>query len=142
MSGSSDRLSWPPEVAGAGAFLSHTDASSPSPALQKTYGTKNIAGITVGNEFLLQSYGDGGVPTDAKGVAARTELLAYIQKTNTTLQALNLDKVIPLGTADAGSAVTEQLCAGCDFVMANVHPWFGSVAVDQAANWTNNFFKE
>lgn len=106
-----------------------------------------------------ESYGDGGLPTDAKGVAARTKLLAYIQQTNSqsyiprclrtataadtparsllaTLKALNLDKVIPLGTADAGSAVTEELCAGADFVMANVHPWFGSVAVDEAAAWT------
>ncbi|KAL7418119.1 glycoside hydrolase superfamily [Mrakia frigida] len=105
------------------------------------YGTAHIAGITVGNEFLLQSYGDG-VATDAAGIAARTELLAYIQTTNATLQALNLDKVIPLGTADAGSAVTTPLCAGADFVMANVHPWFGSVDAAGAAAWTTNFYKE
>jgi hypothetical protein len=31
---------------------------------------------------------------------------------------MNLDKHIPIGTADAGSAVTPPLCAGADYVMA------------------------
>ncbi|MBW0538823.1 hypothetical protein O181_078538 [Austropuccinia psidii MF-1] len=110
-------------------------------AIQK-YGTQNIAGITVGNEYLLLSYGDGGSPTDPKGVAARTTLLNYIQKTNQTLQGMKLDKVIPLGTADAGSAITTPLCAGADYIMANVHPWFGSVPIDQAADWTWQFFQD
>ncbi|KAG0145928.1 hypothetical protein CROQUDRAFT_658038 [Cronartium quercuum f. sp. fusiforme G11] len=108
----------------------------------KTYGTEHIAGITVGNEFLLLSYGDSGSATDPKGVAARTTLLNYIKKTNETLQALKLDKAIPLGTADAGSAVTKELCAGADYVMANVHPWFGKVPIDQAAGWTYQFFQD
>lgn len=110
-------------------------------AIQK-YGTEHIAGITVGNEFLLLSYGDGGLPTDPKGVAARTTLLNYIQKTNQTLQALKLNRSIPLGTADAGSAVTKELCAGTDYVMANVHPWFGHVPIEQAAGWTWKFFQD
>ncbi|KAA1095164.1 hypothetical protein PGT21_036257 [Puccinia graminis f. sp. tritici] len=110
-------------------------------AIQK-YGTEHIAGITVGNEFLLLSYGDGGSATDPKGVAARTTLLNYIQKTNQTLKAMKLDKPIPLGTADAGSAVTKELCAGADYVMANVHPWFGHVPVEQSAGWTWQFFQD
>ncbi|KAI8460849.1 glycoside hydrolase superfamily [Phakopsora pachyrhizi] len=108
----------------------------------KNYGTEHIAGITVGNEYLLLSYGDGGSATDAKGVAARTKLLDYIQKTNQTIQAMKLDRHIPLGTADAGSAVTKELCAGADYIMANVHPWFGHVSIDQAATWTWNFFQD
>lgn len=108
----------------------------------KKYGTEHIAGITVGNEYLLLSYGDNGVATDAKGVAARTKLLNYIQKTNQTLQAMKLDKAIPLGTADAGSAVTKELCAGADYVMANVHPWFGHVPLEQSAGWTWQFFQD
>ncbi|KAG0152166.1 hypothetical protein CROQUDRAFT_667483 [Cronartium quercuum f. sp. fusiforme G11] len=108
----------------------------------KTYGSEHIAGITVGNEYLLLSYGDSGSPTDAKGVAARTTLLNYIQKTNKTIQALKLNKAIPLGTADAGSAVTKELCAGTDYVMANVHPWFGKVPIEQSAAWTWQFFQD
>lgn len=108
----------------------------------RKYGTEHIAGITVGNEYLLLSYGDAGNATDPKGVAARTKLLNYIQKTNATIQAMKLDKVIPLGTADAGSAVTRELCAGADYIMANVHPWFGSVPIEQAAGWTWQFFQD
>jgi exo-beta-1,3-glucanase (GH17 family) len=26
--------------------------------------------------------------------------------------------------------------------MANVHPWFGNVSIDQAAAWTYDFFEE
>lgn len=26
--------------------------------------------------------------------------------------------------------------------MANVHPWFGNVSIDQAAAWTYSFFEE
>ena len=26
--------------------------------------------------------------------------------------------------------------------MANVHPWFGNVSIDQAAAWTYQFFEE
>ncbi|PWY97954.1 glycoside hydrolase [Testicularia cyperi] len=94
------------------------------------YGTDHIAGITVGNEFLL----NGGSVTD---------LLSKIQTVNQTVQALpNLGKVIPVGTADAGSMITTQLASGADYIMANVHPWFGGLPVDQAAGWvyeyTNN----
>jgi len=108
----------------------------------KKYGTDHIAGITVGNEYLLLSYGDSGTPTDPKGVAARTTLLNYVQKFNQTIQSLKLDKSIPIGTSDAGSAITKELCAGVDYVMANVHPWFGHVPIDQAAVWTWQFFQE
>lgn len=27
---------------------------------------------------------------------------------------------MPIGTADAGSAITRELCAGADYIMANV----------------------
>ncbi|CAH7668014.1 glycoside hydrolase superfamily [Phakopsora pachyrhizi] len=108
----------------------------------KKYGTEHIAGITVGNEFLLLSFGEGGTAADPKGIAARATLLNYVQKTNSTIQAMKLDKPIPLGTSDAGSAVTKELCAGVDYVMANVHPWFGSVPIEQAAVWTWQFFQD
>ncbi|EST07417.1 Glycoside hydrolase, family 17 [Kalmanozyma brasiliensis GHG001] len=89
----------------------------------KTYGTDHIAGITVGNEYLL----NGG---------SVTTLLAHIAAVNTTVNALpNLGKYIPIGTADAGSMVSTQLATGADYVMANVHPWFGGLPVDQAAGW-------
>ncbi|CDZ96384.1 glycoside hydrolase family 17 protein [Phaffia rhodozyma] len=105
------------------------------------YGTKNIGGITVGNEFLLLSYGDG-TATDATGVAARTTLLSYVTKAKAALSALDLNVTIPVGTSDAGSAATLALCEGVDYFQANVHPWFGSVDYSDAAAWTFNFFEE
>ncbi len=93
----------------------------------KKYGTDHIAGITVGNEYLL----NGGSVTD---------LLARIASVNTTVNALpGLGKYIPIGTADAGSMVTLQLASGADYVMANVHPWFGGLPVDQAAQWVYEY---
>ncbi|KAJ9475808.1 putative family 17 glucosidase SCW10 [Pseudozyma hubeiensis] len=92
----------------------------------KTYGVDNIDGITVGNEFLL----NGG---------SETTLLGYISTVNTTINALGLSKYIPIGTADAGSMITTTLASGADYVMANVHPWFGGLPVDQAAGWVYEY---
>ncbi|SNX87734.1 uncharacterized protein MEPE_06444 [Melanopsichium pennsylvanicum] len=89
----------------------------------KKYGTDHIAGISVGNEYLLNG---GSVDT----------LISRISSVNTTVNALpDLGKYIPIGTADAGSMITTQLATGADYIMANVHPWFGGVPVDQAAGW-------
>ncbi|KAJ1024087.1 hypothetical protein NDA16_002926 [Ustilago loliicola] len=93
----------------------------------KQYGTDHIAGITVGNEFLL----NGG---------SVTTLLDHISTVNTTVNSLSgLGKYIPIGTADAGSMISLQLASGADYVMANVHPWFGGLPVDQAAGWVYSY---
>ncbi len=47
-------------------------------------------------------------------VSATTQLLSMIQTYNTSLQAMNLDRAIPLGTADAGSSFTVELAEGVD----------------------------
>ncbi|KDN53120.1 glycoside hydrolase family 17 protein [Tilletiaria anomala UBC 951] len=95
-------------------------------ALQ-TYGTDHVAGISVGNEYML----NGG---------NLTYLGAKIADMRSRIAALGLGKPIPVGTADAGSKITEALAATCDYVMSNVHPWFGGVPVDQAAGWTWDYF--
>ncbi|KAJ1575942.1 hypothetical protein NDA11_003703 [Ustilago hordei] len=93
----------------------------------KQYGTDHIAGITVGNEYLLNR---GSLAT----------LLGHISTVNTTVNALpGLGKYIPIGTADAGSMISTQLASGADYVMANVHPWFGGLPVDQAAGWVYSY---
>ena len=101
--------------------------------------------------------------------SSRSDFASLLSRSTATIQGLKLSKNIPIGTADAGSAVTTPLCAGADFIvsfrntasqkswgekvtdasssssstqMANVHPWFGSVDVAGAAAWTTNFFKE
>jgi exo-beta-1,3-glucanase (GH17 family) len=92
----------------------------------KTYGVDNIEGITVGNEFLL----NGG---------SETELIAKMAAMRSLLKGMNLPKTLPVGTADAGSMVTTTLSQGSDYVMANVHPWFGGVPIDQAADWVYSY---
>lgn len=57
----------------------------------------------------------------------------------TTLQGMNLPKTLPVGTADAGSMITTTLATGSDYVMANVHPWFGGVPIDEAAGWVYSY---
>ncbi|PWN37700.1 glycoside hydrolase [Meira miltonrushii] len=92
----------------------------------KKHGPDHVDGVTVGNEYLLN-----GGPED--------QLLAKMQQMRDALKTLNLTKTIPVGTADAGSMITTSLGQGSDYVMANVHAWFGGLPVDQAAGWVWSF---
>ncbi|BGP17622.1 hypothetical protein JCM10213_001273 [Rhodosporidiobolus nylandii] len=100
-------------------------------ALEK-YGPDNVGGITIGNEYILNA------ATKATAISYITEQIASFNK---SLLALDLGKHIPVGTADAGSEYTATLAAGIDEYLANVHPWFGGVPIDQAAGWTWDFFE-
>ncbi|GAA6054305.1 hypothetical protein JCM3770_001425 [Rhodotorula araucariae] len=98
----------------------------------KIYGTDHVSGITIGNEYVL----------DGQNSAASIQYILSQQSAfRTKLDALSLSKSIPVGTADAGSSFTSTLVAGSDYIMANVHPWFGGLPVDQAAGWTWEFFE-
>ncbi|CAK9785240.1 unnamed protein product [Cutaneotrichosporon oleaginosum] len=106
-------------------------------ALQ-TYGTDNIEGLAVGNEWLLNQ---GNVsPTGSKYLQGVQTLLGYVNEIKAKVQALGLSKTLPIGTGDAGSLFSKTLAEGVDFYMANVHPWFGKVPIDQAAGWTWDYF--
>src|SRR5690606_16800149 len=52
-------------------------------------------------------------------------LLEFVSDTRDHINALNLEKTVPVGTGDAGREITARLAEGCDFIMANVHPFFG-----------------
>lgn len=54
---------------------------------------------------------------------------------------MNLSKHLPLGTSDAGSVMSVTLARGVDYFMANVHPYFGGLGINQAATWTWDFFQ-
>lgn len=69
-------------------------------------------------------------------------LIADIQDTVSALSALNLDKHIPVGTADAGAFFNTEVLQAVEYGMSNVHPWFANVSIDQAAGWTAEFFQE
>jgi len=97
------------------------------------YGTDHVSGITIGNEYVLGQ----------ENSAASIQYIVSQQASfRTKLAALNLPKSLPVGTSDAGSSFNAALVAGSDYIMANVHPWFGGLSVDQAAGWTWDFFEE
>lgn len=109
----------------------------------KTYGTDHIAGVTVGNEFMLNYLNANGA-TDANGAVGQKGaqiLIPYIQDMVNTLKSMNLNKHIPVGNSDAGSYFNTQVLQAVEYGMSNVHPWFGNVSIDQAAGWTYDFFE-
>ncbi|ORX37088.1 glycoside hydrolase superfamily [Kockovaella imperatae] len=104
-----------------------------------TYGVANVEGVTVGNEYILDTAGSNSNTSAAYDAAVET-ILSKVTEVKGVLQGLNLGKTLPVGTSDAGSLMSTTLGAGIDYFMANVHPWFGSVPIDQAAAWTGEFF--
>lgn len=92
------------------------------------HGAEPFAGVIVGNEVLYRK--DTTEP----------ELATLLQgiRTNFTTKGIKL----PLATSDLGDNWTVELASEVDIVMANVHPFFGGVPVDEAAGWTWNFWQE
>lgn len=110
----------------------------------KTYGTDHVAGVTVGNEWMLNYLNANGAtdPNGAVGNQGGQLLITNISDTISTLSAMNLPKHIPVGTADAGAYFNTEVLQAVEYGMSNVHPWFANVSIDQAADWTNLFFQQ
>ena len=107
------------------------------------YGVDHVDGLAVGNEFLLNSMADAGStsPTGAAYTAAVKTLSAKIATTKSAISG-KYSKDIPIGTGDAGSMASAAIAQVVDFFMANVHPWFASTTIDDAAGWTYSYFEE
>ncbi|KAF7352567.1 Glycoside hydrolase family 17 protein [Mycena venus] len=107
-----------------------------------TYGTDHVAGITVGNEFILNYLTDNGGsqqdPNGPVGNAGAALLLTNITDTMNMVSSMNLD--VPVGNADAGSYFNTQILSAVKYGMANVHPWFAAQSIQDAAGWTADFF--
>ncbi|KAI5122936.1 hypothetical protein M0805_007614 [Coniferiporia weirii] len=110
-------------------------------ALQ-AYGTANIGGITVGNEFMLDFLDDNNAtdPNSDIGNVGAQLLIANITDTRQMLSQMNID--LPVGTSDAGAYFNNEVLAAVDYGMANVHPWFADTTIDDAAAWTWDFFTQ
>lgn len=108
------------------------------------YGTDHIAGVTVGNEFILNylNANSGTSPNDAVGNQGAQLLIANIKDTRSHLEALNLDKTIPVGNSDAGSYFNDQVLQSVDYAMSNVHAWFANTTAENGPAWTFQFFEE
>jgi exo-beta-1,3-glucanase (GH17 family) len=106
----------------------------------KSYGTGNMIGMTVGNEFILDYLDDNGAtdPNSAVGNTGAAILMGFINDTKTMLS--NLSVTLPVGNSDAGAYFNDLVLGDVDYGMANVHPWFANVSIDQAAGWTWTFF--
>jgi len=110
----------------------------------KTYGTTNIGGIIVGNEFMLNYLTDAGQqdPNSPIGNQGAALLIADINDTRSALAALNPPANLPVGNSEAGAYYNTLVMQAMDFGMANVHPWFGHVSIADAATWTWDFFQQ
>ncbi|KAG2146123.1 glycoside hydrolase family 17 protein [Suillus bovinus] len=109
-------------------------------ALQQ-YGGSNVAGITVGNEFILDYITSQGQtdPNGSAGQAAAAMLVPWINDTRSMLSSMGLSNIL-VGNADAGSYFNNEVLAAVDYGMANVHPWFANQSIANAAAWTAEFF--
>ncbi|KAF8812314.1 glycoside hydrolase family 17 protein [Phlegmacium glaucopus] len=109
-----------------------------------TYGTDHIAGITVGNEFMLNYVTGRNAqdPNSAIGNAGAAILTANIADTRKMLSGLNLNKNIPVGNSDAGSYFNNEVLAAIDYGMSNVHAWFANTTIQDAASWVTTFFQD
>ncbi|KAJ7283975.1 glycoside hydrolase [Mycena rebaudengoi] len=109
--------------------------------LQK-YGADNVAGITVGNEFILNYLtANGGPQLDPNGdvgKAGAALLLSNITDTISMVKELGLN--IPIGNSDAGSYFNTQVLSAVSYGLSNVHAWFAAQEVSAAAAWTADFF--
>jgi exo-beta-1,3-glucanase (GH17 family) len=93
-----------------------------------TYGTDHIKGVIVGNEVLFRQD------------LTATQLGTYIAETKTNLTSKGYD--LPVATADLGDNWTAALATQVDVVMANIHPFFGGVTVENAAAWSYSFWQD
>ncbi|KAK7470392.1 hypothetical protein VKT23_001819 [Stygiomarasmius scandens] len=110
-------------------------------ALQ-TYGTDHVAGITVGNEFMLNYLTSNGVddPNSAIGDQGAAILIQDINDAKSMLSGMGIS--LPVGNSDAGSYFNTKVLEASDYGMANVHPWFANTTAQAAAGWTAQFFDE
>ncbi|KAF8897840.1 glycoside hydrolase family 17 protein [Infundibulicybe gibba] len=112
-----------------------------------TYGTDHIAGVTVGNEFMLKCalpHENGATdPNGAVGLKGSAILRADIDDTRKMLADMKLDKTIPVGNSDAGSFFSTAVLSSLIMVyLSNVHAWFANTTAQAAAGWVTKFFDE
>jgi len=109
----------------------------------KKHGTDNVAGVTVGNEVMLNYCLDQGT-TDANDPIVKPAsdyIIASIADTRSSLAAIGFGD-IKVGNADAGSYFSTAVLEVSDFGLSNVHPWFAQQTVTASVQWTWDFFQE
>ncbi|KAH6674678.1 glycoside hydrolase superfamily [Halenospora varia] len=92
-----------------------------------THGSASFVGVIVGNEVLFR-----------KDMTA-TQLGTIVSgvKTNLTARGIKL----PVASADLGDNWTSDFASKVDYLMANIHPFFGGIDSKAAAGWTWDFWQ-
>jgi len=92
------------------------------------------------NYVTDNNIGDAAINSAAANVGAAI-LVGFIKDTRQMLQGMGLSS-LRVGNSDAGSYFNNEVLAAVDFGMANVHPWFADVTVQESAVWTYEFFQD
>jgi len=113
-------------------------------AVLQTYGTDRVLGVTVGNEFMLNYLNEhGGTdPNTAIGDQGAALLIAKISDTRSAIANLKLGKTILVGNAEAGYYFNTNVLKAIDYGLSNVHAWFASTSINDAASWVFTYFNE
>ncbi|PSR78981.1 glycoside hydrolase superfamily [Coniella lustricola] len=92
------------------------------------YGADPFKGVIVANEIIFRQQ---------MTVTTLGNLLNEV-RTNITAKGMSL----PVATSDLGTDWTTELADASDYIMANIHPFFGGVPAKEAAAWTYNFWEQ
>ncbi|ELQ40843.1 endo-beta-1 [Pyricularia oryzae] len=84
-------------------------------------------GLIVANEILYRK----------EMTSSQLQLLLSNVRANLTTKGINL----PVATSDLGDDWrNKDLADASDYIMANIHPFFGGTPADKAATWTKEFY--
>lgn len=90
------------------------------------YGGDPFEGLIVANEILFR---------EEMTITSLGKVLSEVRK---NLTALNID--LPVATSDLGDDWSQALADESDYIMSNIHPFFGGTPAKEAAAWTWNFW--
>ncbi|KAI8578670.1 hypothetical protein K450DRAFT_245982 [Umbelopsis ramanniana AG] len=89
------------------------------------YGTSRIDGVSVGNEVLFRN---------------KTAEPDLIQKMTSLREEFRSRQIyLNITTTDLANLLDPKVILAEDVVMANIHPYFGGVPIEDATNWTMSF---
>lgn len=95
--------------------------------LVKRYPRKYFRSIFIGNEVIYRK---------EKTVE---ELMGYVRNTKNYLHSLNITD-LPVGISEIGSEITKEMFIDCDFIGANIHPFFGGVDAQFGTRWVLDYY--
>jgi exo-beta-1,3-glucanase (GH17 family) len=99
--------------------------------LDSTEDLSVFKGVIIGNEFLYRGF---------QTFETLSTLSDYISSVRGNFSERGID--LPIATSDLGDAWTSSLVELVDVVMANVHPFFGGIPIEQGAGWTYTFWSQ